>query len=219
MENADLKNAEFSKKLAATNGFTYGVRMPIIRSIAKEVCKDDWRGFLKTTPESYDELLVMGIVIASARMDIEERLALTKEFLPHIDSWGVCDIFCSTWKEKDERSRGLLWNYCMELIKSGDEFPMRVGSILMLANFIDEEYIERVLNVHSTAYHDGYYFKMGSAWTLSMCYVKFPEKTEKTLFCDTLDVWIRNKTIQKIRESYRVDQESKDRLKEKKDRM
>ena len=54
--------------------------------------------------------------------------------------------------------------------------------------------------------------KMAVAWAVSVCYVKFPEKTEKFLLKNTLDDFTHNKAIQKIRESYRVSKEEKERL-------
>jgi 3-methyladenine DNA glycosylase AlkD len=87
---------------------------------------------------------------------------------------------------------------------------------MMLAHFLDDEHIDDVLRLLTTKYHRGYYYKMGAAWTLSYCYIKYPEKTEPMLFKDTLDKEIRNKTVQKISDSFRVSKEDKERLKAKK---
>ena len=54
---------------------------------------------------------------------------------------------------------------------------------------------------------------MAVAWTLSVCYVKFPEKTRTLMENNTMDDFTHNKTIQKIRESYRVSKEEKEELK------
>ena len=55
--------------------------------------------------------------------------------------------------------------------------------------------------------------KMAVAWTLSICYVKYPAKTRMLLEKNTMDDFTHNKTIQKIRESYRVSREEKEELK------
>ena len=57
-----------------------------------------------------------------------------------------------------------------------------------------------------------YYVQMAAAWLLSVCYVKFPERTERFLEKNDLDDFTQNKAIQKIRESYRVSKEDKERL-------
>ena len=59
--------------------------------------------------------------------------------------------------------------------------------------------------------------KMAVAWAVSVCYVKFPEKTRVLLERESeeaggLPDWTHNKAIQKIRESRRVSPEEKEAL-------
>lgn len=54
-----------------------------------------------------------------------------------------------------------------------------------------------------------YYVRMAAAWAVSVCYVKYPEKTYAFLKTDQMDVFTHNKSIQKICESYRVTKEQK----------
>ena len=63
-----------------------------------------------------------------------------------------------------------------------------------------------------TAKLPGYYAKMAAAWAVSVCYVKYPEKTEEWLKESNLDDWTFNKSIQKIKESLRVSDAEKKRL-------
>ena len=55
--------------------------------------------------------------------------------------------------------------------------------------------------------------RMAVAWAISVCFVKYPKQTEAFLVENRLDDFIQNKAIQKIRESYRVKKEDKERLK------
>ena len=96
---------------------------------------------------------------------------------------------------------------------SGKEYEIRFALVAMLDYFINEEYIDQVLEILGQVRHEGYYVKMAAAWAVSICYVKFPEKTEGFLKKDLLDDFTHNKSIQKIRESYRVSKEDKERLK------
>ena len=57
--------------------------------------------------------------------------------------------------------------------------------------------------------HEGYYVKMGVAWTISICFVKFPIETMEYLKNNNLDKFTFNKSLQKITESFRVDSETK----------
>jgi 3-methyladenine DNA glycosylase AlkD len=75
--------------------------------------------------------------------------------------------------------------------------------------FLTDEYIDEVLKIYYSIRHDGYYVKMAVAWALSVCFVKYPEKTMRYLETPGLDDWTYNKTLQKIVESYRVDDRTK----------
>ncbi len=51
--------------------------------------------------------------------------------------------------------------------------------------------------------------KIFEAWAISICYIKYPEKTMKYLKSNELDDFTYNKTLQKIIESYRVNKDEK----------
>ena len=204
--------AEFTRKLMPGKENVLGVRIPEIRRIAKLIVKDDWRSYLDDVPVSFEEEVLRGLVIATAKMDIEERIGLTEGFLGYIDNWATCDIFCSSWKfTKAESERA--WGYFRGLIDSDDEFRMRVSVVMRMSHFIDDDHVDALLE--DIAGHDnpGYYYRMGAAWAVSVCYVKYPEKTMVLLESDRLEVWTHNKSIQKIRESLRVSAEEKELLK------
>lgn len=69
--------------------------------------------------------------------------------------------------------------------------------VSLMSHFLDKEHIDEILTICGKIDHDGYYVKMGNAWALSVCYVKFPEKTRAFLEKDTLDDFTHNKAIQK----------------------
>ena len=50
---------------------------------------------------------------------------------------------------------------------------------------------------------------MAVAWLLSICYIKYKEKTLAFLKTTTIDTWIYNKAIQKTIESTRVSKKEK----------
>jgi 3-methyladenine DNA glycosylase AlkD len=214
-DNADPRYKEFNESIIPGTGLSYGVRTPIIRDLSKKILKDDWKAFLETEPECYEERTLRAMVIAKAPIDTDERLALSREYVEGIDNWAHCDVFCGDWKIKPE-DKWKLWAYVLELMETGEEFKMRVSAVMMLVHFLDDEHIDDVLSILSSRYHKGYYYKMGAAWALSFCFIKYPEKTEPYLFVDTLDKEIRNKAIQKVCDSFRVEKDVKERLKTKK---
>jgi 3-methyladenine DNA glycosylase AlkD len=144
-------------------------------------------------------------------MTVEERIARTDDFLPLVDNWATCDMFCQSWKvpKKDgEKVHG----YFRSMIDSGEEFPMRVSLILRMSHFMDEAHVDALIEDILDHDYEGYYYKMGAAWALSVCYIHFPDRTEDALRSDRLDADVLRKAMQKIRDSYRVSQSDKERL-------
>jgi hypothetical protein len=66
-----------------------------------------------------------------------------------------------------------------------------------------------VLALLDAVKHEGYYVKMAAAWAISICFVKYPEKTMAYLKKNNLDDFTFNKALQKIAESLQVDKEMK----------
>ena len=128
------------------------------------------------------------------------------------NSWGICDSSCATchFMKKDQE---YWYGYLQKWLKSSREYEIRFGVVCLLDFFINEAYIDAVLEEMKKIHHDGYYVKMAVAWAVSICYIHFPEKTQKLLKENSLDDWTHNKTIQKIRESLRISKEEKEMLK------
>ena len=55
---------------------------------------------------------------------------------------------------------------------------------------------------------------MANAWLISICFIKYPDKTMKYLLNNSLDKTTFNKSIDKICDSYRVSNDIKINLKE-----
>jgi len=198
-------------------GDVLGVRMPVLRGISKRICRGDWRSFLEEPAALHEERRLRALVIAGAEMGLDERLSLTKGFVPTIDDWAVCDTFCMEWKVRGAADRERLWEYCEELIRSGGEFGMRASAVFMLAHFLDDGHIDRVLELLTAACHEGRYYRMGAAWALSCCFIRYPEKTEAALFSDSLDGGIRDMALRKVYDSLRVGADDKGRLRARRD--
>ena len=96
--------AEFNSKLTPGKDRIIGVRVPVIRDIARRVVGDDWRQILDGEPESFEEEMLRGVVIATAPVTADERIRLTEDFLHYVDNWATCDIFCNSWKFKKDES-------------------------------------------------------------------------------------------------------------------
>lgn len=196
--------------IPGAEGTSYGVRLPQLRSIAKEIIRGDWQQFLSDAAGSsiYEMIMLRGLVIATAPCDYEARLALITDFVPAINNWAVCD--CVTGSIKSAKKHlPETWDFLQPYLQSREEYFLRFGVVMLMDYFITEEYIDHVLDVLQGIQHDAYYVNMAIAWALSVCFVKFRDKTLAVISSQRLSPWVQNKAIQKCRESRRVSPEDK----------
>lgn len=219
IKNSEKSIAEFSAKLTPNveSDFILGVRVPTIRKIAKEIIKFDWKLYLeesKNIKNRYEEeILLEGLIIALAKMDFNERLKLIKEFIPKITTWGINDCFCPTIKLK-KSELPIMWKFILPYLKSKNEFEVRFAVIMMLDNYIIDDYVDEVISNLDKIKNKQYYAEMAIAWTMAEIGIKYTDKLMHYLEEDcNLDKFTYNKTLQKMRESYRIPNELKEKLK------
>lgn len=209
---ADAGYRDFHSRLLPGVDNVLGVRVPALRGLAKEIARGDWEAFLEENDrEWYEKDMLQGLVIGCAKMDFEKRLALTKAFLPRINNWAVCDIFCGSLKETKKHKKEM-WEFLMPCLQSDEEYEIRFGVVMLLSYFVDEEYRQRAFDVFDAIHSEAYYVRMAKAWALSVYFVHFPEETMAYLKSCSLDDWTYNKALQKTIESCRVSKEMKEVL-------
>ncbi|MEE1259406.1 MAG: DNA alkylation repair protein [Paludibacteraceae bacterium] len=97
--NADDDYRDFSIKLSPGVTAMYGVRLPILKQIAKDVCKGDWETTLKeATDNSIEELMIQGYIIGFAKSDYDTLIKYVENFVKKIKVWSVCDTTVATFK-------------------------------------------------------------------------------------------------------------------------
>ena len=122
-------------------------------------------------------------------------------FVPKINNWAVCDCFC--WRLK-AAERQPMWEFIQPYFRSEAEYDVRFAVVTGLGNFVDGEHLEALLQLLDGVRHEAYYARMAVAWAVSVCYIKFPQRTHEWLGSCSLDDWTFNKSLQKIVESLRV---------------
>lgn len=200
----------FHSKLCPNTENILGVRLPLLRNMAKDLAKNNWEAYLNNPyNEYYEEIMIEGLTIGYIKTDINTRLKYIKRFIPKIDNWAICDSFCNNLKFT-KKNLNEVWEFISTYLSSNKEFELRFAIVMMLHYYINEEYIDRVLHILNYINHEGYYVKMAVAWAISFAYIKFPHKTLVFLKNNNLDSFTYNKSLQKIIESTRVSNEDKD---------
>lgn len=156
--------------------------------------------------------MVRGLVAAGLKLPWEEKRPWVEDFLPRVDNWAVCDSFCNSLAPRFPGDGAALWDFLRPLYPDSREYYARVACVVQLSHFVDSEHLEEGLSLLQQVKHPGYYAKMAAAWALSEWYVKFPQAVGQLLAQQTLEPWVQNKAIQKVRESRRVSKAEKDAL-------
>ncbi len=203
--------AEFNKRIVNTEMPVIGVRVPDLRRLARELAPDmsaaDISELLTVQDESFDYVLLCGLLITHARLDDQTAIDLTKQYLPRVDSWAHIDVVI----EKKRRFAGeAWWDFALACLQSEAKFTVRYGVVSLMTNFLDEAHIDQVFAALRNITYDGYYVKMASAWLYATAAVQFFELTLAELENGHVDAWTRNKAYQKMRESRRFTPEQQD---------
>ena len=207
---SEAEYGKFNQKLLPGIKNVIGVRLPALREIAQTLARGDWKSYLAAAlDDSFEEIMIQGLTIGYVKASPEEITAALAAFIPKIDNWSVCDSTSAGMKIA-KKQPAPFWEFITPLLE-GAEFEVRFALVMMLNHFVVPDYIDEVLK-RADFRPKGYYAQMALAWLVSVCYVKFPEKTEGFFKSCRLDDWTFNKSIQKIKESFRVDDAAKKRL-------
>lgn len=204
---ADEKYRDFNKKLIPGGADIIGIRMPELRSMAKKISKGDKDGFLSCKKSgTNEELILNGLVLASRNVSYEELMEDMLSFAGSITNWAVCDTV----------KFNAAGQYKERLIKDIDIFlfnknpwVQRYGFKLLMEQYLEEGYIDFVLEKTVTVRSDFYYLQMMQGWLIATAAVEFPQKVMELLEGGRLSAPVQNIAIQKMRESRRISGEDK----------
>lgn len=214
LELSGPKYKEFHGGLCPGTENIIGVRVPVLRKYAQELFKEkDWKQtIVEIDNEYYEEIMLQGMLIGQAKNeDINTILKYVEKYVPKIDNWAICDVFCAGLKITKKYKKEM-WKFIQKYLKSDKEFEIRFAVVMILDYYIDEEYLEEDFKIFDDLKHEGYYVKMAVAWAISVCLIKYYEDTIEYLKTSKIDNWTYNKAIQKAIESYRISDSKKDFL-------
>lgn len=209
---ADERYRAFNEGLIpGAEGTSLGVRMPALRAVAREIAREDPRGFLDATLGARVHELNLLHAMALARLPWAERMARLKAFVPTVGNWAVCDALCADLKPP-ESGLDELADFLAACAASGEEYPTRFALVARMLYYRDPARIDGTFQLYAGFRHEGYYARMGAAWGLSALYFVDRERTLRVLESGALDPFTRGKAVQKAIESRRATDEDRARL-------
>ena len=208
----DIKYKDFNKSIILNSKYEMiGIRLPIMRDIAKKISKTNIEDFLKySNNKYYEEIMIQGFVISHIK-DEEEFYKYFKNHITKIDNWSLCDSFCSSIKivKKYEKK---YFNESINLSLSKEEFISRIGLVIILNHFINKDNLDKIYNTLNKINSDKFYINMAEAWLICELYINYPNETLSFIKNNKLNKFTQNKAISKIHDSYRVSKEEKEYL-------
>lgn len=195
-----------------------GVRLPALRRIAKQIAKEEWRHYLENALEdSFEEVLLQGMVIGYIKADFEEKMAYVAKFIPKIDNWSTCDSFCAGLKIAKEYP-DKVWDFIVPYLSAENDYEIRFGVVMLIYYYTADQYMDEALARLDAIQSKSYYVQMAVAWAVSIYYTANPERTMLYLNANHLDDFTYNKALQKITESLKVTKEEKTMIRQMKRR-
>lgn len=205
----DLRYREFHSKLVPNidKKKIIGVRLPLLRKIAKQAFRENADNML----EYYEEITVYGLTLSMKKCSAREHIEDLKSFIPLIDNWAVCDTCVSSFKFTNKYKEEI-YPFVLSYINKS-EYETRFAVVMLMCYYLDGEHIDEVLEILKGIKREEYYVNMAVAWAVATAFVKCREKTLALLFEKSLSPEVQNKSIQKIRDSFRVSKEDKELVK------
>ena len=202
-ELQDLKYRDFHRNLVPTADADYiiGVRMPLLRQLAKEI---EPALFFYELPHRYYEENQLHAILISGMKDYDLCLHEVERFLPYVDNWATCDGLRPRCFVKHTDN---LQPYVQRGLASEHEYTVRFGIGVLEAFFLDDAFHPGQLQWVAAIRREEYYIKMMQAWYFATALAKQWDATVPVIA--TLSDWVRRKTIQKACESFRVPQKHK----------
>lgn len=207
----DNKYKDFNSKLIPNipKESIIGVKIPIIRNIAKKYKDKSIEIFNSLPHKYYEENIIHGFLISEIK-DYDDCIIELERFLPYIDNWAVCDTLNpKVFKKNTDK----LIIKVKEWIKSKNTYTIRFGIRMLMNYYLDDNFKKEYLELISNIKSEEYYINMMIAWYYATALAKQYESTIVLLETKKLNKWIHNKTIQKAIESNRIDDINKNYLK------
>ena len=171
-----------------------GVRIPVLRRLAKEVDPDE------ITIRYHEDVTFKGLAIISSRIPFSDKLKAIDDLMPYMTAWDHADVIaCSLKPGKKDREEAA--RHFLALLKEERIFARRLAIVFLMSSRKHYER-ERLLEAICAADSEEYYVSMAVAWALSSFYIDDKESAEP--WFSKVSEATRKRAWQKVRDSRRA---------------
>lgn len=207
----DLAYREFQSALIPTvpKERIIGVRMPVLRQLARSLDREAAARFCQSLPHPYYEEDNLQALLIGQMGDWGECLAAVEGFLPYVDNWATCD---SLRPKVFARERKALLPHIRRWLGSERPYTLRFAMEMLMVHYLEGDFAPEYLDWVAAVNSQEYYVNMMSAWYFATALAKQYDGALPYLTQGRLDPWVHNKSIQKALESRRISPEQKAQL-------
>lgn len=202
--NADETYRAFHKKLLKNDRVNViGVRMPVLRRLAKE-----WKAYTETFlrfPDEFYEVTFLKCALVG-QLPYGEFVNYVDAVVPLLDNWATCDCFAPKCVASHREE---FLSYLEKYASRKGEFERRFALTTLLHFYVTEEYFPVLFRFLEESDQSDYYVMMAAAWLTAEVIVTDFEAGVAFLRKGVLTKETHNKAIQKARESFRLSAEQK----------
>lgn len=204
---SDAKYASFSKSLSNSEYISMGVKIPVLKALVKEHVKDDE---LKTKDFKLGKYLEVDFVyfaLSLARCkNIDEQLKFLEDNIGKAKSWAVTDCLTSYLKKL---TFDKYWRFFLKNRDVSYVFTRRMAFVLGLKVYKEKGIVDVLPYMRK---NEDYMVMMAEAWLMATIAIVY--ENEVFDYLSTLDdLTLKRKTISKICDSFRFNEQSKNRFK------
>ncbi|MBQ9880464.1 MAG: DNA alkylation repair protein [Clostridia bacterium] len=214
----DEKYADFQSGLFPTVGRerVIGVRTPALRGFAKRLYREKEAGeFLACLPHKYFDEDQLHAFVISLEKDFDRCAGLVEEFLPYIGNWATCDQLSPAVFKKYP---GKLLPHIDVWLRSDKTYTVRFAIGMLMRHYLDDANFDmRYALLIADMRSDEYYINMMRAWYFATALAKRRDDILPIVEGGRLDGATLKMTVGKCRDSYRIPDGLKQRLKELRD--
>lgn len=206
--NASLITKPANPNYYKTNKTVYNLKFGYLQSFTKHLSQDEIINIIDSYDDSSFELSIITAELIGKINSFDIAFDKFKSFIKYVDNWATSDKLSQAFKIIRKVPSGI--DYILPLLNSNNPWEVRVGMITILNQLNSEANYSIILKKIKEIKATGYYVDMGLAWLLAEMAATNSKLIFEFIEANFVNQFTANKTLQKIRESNKIDKEIKD---------
>ena len=201
LEHQDLKFKAFSAKLMPEidPDTVLGVRMPVLRRMAKTMEEQKKAAFLKDLPHAWHEENMLHVLLIDRMQDAGAAWQEYVKLQPHLHTWALTDTLSMKSMEDEQ-----LLEKALGMLESDDSFIRRQAVIWIMKRGLKKKNVLDMVRRSLSAYRGEREVRLALGWMLCEGVCRNREVFLPYLMKENMDVSVLAAAVSKCRDSRRI---------------